>query len=183
MHLLGVYVCGMENIQIKPVSVNEVEALQQIARKIFVETFAEQNTVENMAKYLEESLSIDKLSAEVANPLSQFYFAVADAGVIGYLKLNTGEAQIENRQDNSLEIERIYVSKAFQGKRIGQMLFEKGIQVARDMNMDYVWLGVWEHNVKAIAFYNKNGFKPFSQHDFMLGDDVQTDILMKKELR
>src|SRR6478609_353183 len=95
----------------------DIPALQQISRQTFFETFAAHNTAENMRSYLEEQFSIDKLTTEFNNPDSQFYFAVENDHPIGYLKLNSGSAQTELKEENGLEIERIYVSKAFLGKK------------------------------------------------------------------
>ena len=136
-----------------------------------------------MAKYLEEAYSYEKLSAELNDPNSIFYFAKMDQNVIGYLKLNFGASQTELKDNNALEIERIYVLKSFQGKRVGQLLFDKAIQIAKEQNAEFVWLGVWEENKKAIQFYTRNGFVEFDQHVFLLGDEAQTDIMMKLQLR
>lgn len=172
----------MENIEIIPAISEDVLQLQSIGRETFSQAFSGINTEENMSKYLNESFSIEQLSGELNNELSQFYFARLNNEVIGYIKLNTGEAQKENQNDNALEIERIYVLQDFYGKKVSQLLYLKAIEVAEEMAVDYVWLGVWEKNFRAIAFYNKNGFVPFDQHVFMLGDDRQLDILMKLEL-
>lgn len=135
-----------------------------------------------MQKYVEESLSEKKLSDEMNNPSTSFYFAVEETNVIGYLKLNKGSAQTELKDDASLEIERIYVLSAYHGKQVGQLLYAKAIEVAHQLHMKYVWLGVWEENKRAIKFYEKNGFVAFDTHIFMLGEDEQTDIMMKKKL-
>ena len=102
--------------------------------------------------------------------------------ILGYLKLNFKDAQTEKVEENYFEIERIYVLKAFLGQKIGQILFDKAIEIGREKNLEYVWLGVWEENHRAIKFYEKNGFKIFGKHDFVLGKDVQTDLLMKLKL-
>jgi diamine N-acetyltransferase len=172
----------MTNIDIREVTSNDIVQLQKISRQTFHETFAALNSEENMAKYLEEELSIEKLTAELNNTDSAFYFAVYNANVIGYLKLNFGESQTELKDKKAVEIERIYVLKEFQGQHIGQLLYDKAIQVARQKNAEYVWLGVWEENTKAINFYKKNGFIEFDKHIFLLGDDAQTDIMMKLHL-
>lgn len=169
----------MDEIIIVRVSDNDIEALQQIGKQTFTETFSALNSAENMAKYLEEGFSIEKLSAEVSNPNSEFYFAKLGHVIIGYLKVNFGASQTELNDDKALEIERIYVSKEFHGKKVGQILYEKAIQIAHKANADYVWLGVWEENPRAISFYKKNGFVEFDKHIFRLGDDEQTDIMMK----
>lgn len=173
----------MENIIIRPINLSDVNALQYIGRETFLETFAEINTEENMRKYLEESFSIMQLEKELSNPLSPFYFAELNNEVIGYLKLNTGEAQKENAHENALEIERIYVLRAYHGKKVGQLLYQKAIEVAQQMEVDHVWLGVWEKNFRAMSFYKKNGFVAFDEHVFVLGDDCQTDIMMKLNLK
>lgn len=172
----------MKKIDIREVTIDDIVELQKISRQTFHETFAALNTEENMSKYLNDELSIEKLGNEMRNPDSRFYFAVYNDRVIGYLKLNFASAQTELKDSRALEIERIYVLKEFQGRHIGQLLYEKAIQVARDNKAEYVWLGVWEENMKAINFYKKNGFTEFDKHIFLLGDDAQTDIMMKLHL-
>ncbi|HEX2534037.1 MAG TPA: GNAT family N-acetyltransferase [Chitinophagaceae bacterium] len=135
-----------------------------------------------MQKYMDEGFSTDKLRAELADPGSAFYFAVLEEQVIGYLKLNTGAAQTELKDDRALEIERIYVLQKYQGQKVGQLLYQKAVEVARQRQAGYIWLGVWDQNGKAIRFYEKQGFVPFDQHVFKLGDDEQIDIMMKLPL-
>lgn len=173
---------NVADFSIVEVRLSDISLLQDISQKTFLETFSVYNTEENMATYLRDSLSIEKLEKEMAQPGSQFYFAKKNERIIGYLKLNTGAAQNELKEDNALEIERIYVLSEFHGKGVGQSLYQEAITIAREKNVDYVWLGVWEHNNRAIAFYNKNGFEVFDRHLFRLGDDVQTDYMMKKRL-
>jgi ribosomal protein S18 acetylase RimI-like enzyme len=172
----------MENIEIREATLNDIKLLQDIGKKTFFETFSESNSEENMKKYLEDGFSIEKLTEELNNRHSEFYFAVMDEKVLGYLKLNFGASQTELKDTNSLEIERIYVLQEYHGKKVGQVLYEKAMQVAYEKEAIYVWLGVWEKNPRAIRFYEKNGFVEFDKHIFKLGDDKQTDIMMKKFL-
>lgn len=172
----------MLNIKITKVTINDLESLQKIGRQTFYETFSADNTEENMVKYLEDGFSAVKLTAEISNKYTQFYFAILNKNVIGYLKINFGQSQTELQDEKSVEIERIYVLKEFHGKNVGQLLYEKAIQVSRQKNADYVWLGVWEENPRAINFYKKNGFVAFGKHIFRLGNDEQTDIMMKLSL-
>jgi ribosomal protein S18 acetylase RimI-like enzyme len=173
----------MEKIDITKVTSKEIAQLQEIGRQTFYETFSDGNTEENIRKYLAEGFSIEKLAAELNNKNSEFYFAELAGQVIGYLKLNFGASQTELKDDAALEIERIYVLREFHGKNVGQVLYEKAVQIARQKQMDYVWLGVWEKNPRAIRFYKKNGFAEFDRHLFKLGDDEQTDIMMKLVLK
>ena len=136
-----------------------------------------------MKEYLKEGFSTEKLESELTNKNSEFYFALFDNKVIGYLKLNFGQSQTEIKDENTLEIERIYVLKEFYGKKVGQALYEKAMEVSEEKGVDYVWLGVWEENPRAIRFYEKNGFVEFDKHIFRLGNDEQTDIMMKLQLK
>lgn len=172
----------MENIEIRKANQTDTELLQNIGRQTFFEKFTENNTEENMLKYASEAYSFEKISSEINNKSSQFYLAILNAKTIGYLKINFDEAQTELQDPQALELERIYVLKEFQRRKIGQKLYEKTLEIAKQAKLKYVWLGVWEENSSAIKFYKKNGFKAFDTHIFMLGDDPQTDIMMKIEL-
>ena len=172
----------MNEILIQKVTLNDLIKLQQIGKKTFAETFASHNSEENMQAYLENGFSVEKLKSELADKNSEFYFAILDDEVNGYLKINFGHTQTEIKDENSLEIERIYVLKEFHGKKVGQKLNEKAMEIATDKNVNYVWLGVWEKNPRAIRFYEKNGFVEFDKHVFKLGNDAQTDIMMKLQI-
>ena len=172
----------MSNIQIQKISLTEINQLQKIGRQTFEETFSESNSEENMKNYLEEGFSKEKLTTELSDKNSEFYFAKLEDEVIGYLKVNFGDSQTELKDNKALEIERIYVSKEFHGKSVGQLLYDKAIEIAKQKGSEYVWLGVWEENPRAISFYKKNGFVEFDKHIFRLGDDEQTDIMMKMKL-
>jgi ribosomal protein S18 acetylase RimI-like enzyme len=169
--------------QIKQIGIQDIEQLQAIGRQTFAETFAESNSAQDMAKYLEEAYAHEKLSSELNDPNSEFYLATLKHEVIGYLKLNFGDAQTELKDNNAVEIERIYIAKAFHGQKFGQLLYNKAIEVAKEKKVGYVWLGVWEENHRAIQFYTKNGFVAFDKHVFLLGNDAQTDIMMKLDLK
>lgn len=172
----------MEYIRIEPLKSVNLEALRQIGRDTFLETFGARNTAENMAQYLEDGFAPEKVKLELENEYSLFYGAFNEGQLIAYLKLNLGPAQTELKDPAGLEIERIYVLQAFHGTGVGQLLYDKAIEVARQHQLDYVWLGVWEENKRAIRFYEKNGFVPFSQHVFWVGAEAQTDLMMKKVL-
>ena len=173
----------MENITIQKATINDIDQLQNISSKTFTETFSLSNTEENMQKYLEQEFSIEKLSDELNNKNSIFYFALLENIVIGYLKINFGISQTELKDEKAIEIERIYVLKEFHGKKVGQILYEKAIEIAQQKNAAYIWLGVWEENPRSIRFYQKNGFVEFDKHIFKLGNDEQTDIMMKLKIR
>jgi len=170
------------NVKIRKIKILDLLQLQKIGISTFSETFAEHNTKEDLEKYLKESFAADKLIAELENPDAAFYFAELDDTVIGYLKINFGDAQTELKDNKSVEIERIYLLQAYHGKKIGQLLYNKAIEIAKEHQAHYVWLGVWEENHRALQFYKKNGFVQFDTHIFKLGNDEQTDIMMKLAL-
>lgn len=166
-------------IEIRRIGVESVEVLQKIALQTFFETFSEVNSAENMQMYLDENLSLEKLRKELEHPESLFYIAYQSKQPIGYLKVNTGNAQTELKEKGGFELERIYVLYEFQGQSIGFKLFEKAKELFLHGGFDYFWLGVWENNTKALTFYRKLGFIEFDKHIFKLGEDEQIDLLMK----
>lgn len=172
----------MEELEIRKIHPGEIIELQEISKQTFSETFSNENTEENMLKYLDESFSLEKLMNEFNKENTEFYFATLFGKVIGYMKLNFGLSQTEIKEDKTLEIERIYTLKEFHGKQVGQMLLDTAMQVANRLGAEFIWLGVWEKNHRAISFYRKNGFVEFDKHIFKLGDDEQIDIMMKKYL-
>jgi ribosomal protein S18 acetylase RimI-like enzyme len=140
-------------VDIQEIAINEVVPLQEIGIQTFQKHFSH-NSAENMAKYLQNGFALEKLKEELTNPDSKFYFARKE-GRIGYLKLNFGASQTELKDSSSLEIERIYVLKDFHGKNVGQLLYDKAIEVATQMKVNYVWLGVWEENKRALSFIQR----------------------------
>ncbi|MDF2448253.1 MAG: family N-acetyltransferase [Bacteroidota bacterium] len=168
--------------RISQVRKEDVAILCDISRKTFYETFAPFNTEENIQAYLNANLSVTKLLTEINTAGSLFYFIFKNQVLVGYLKLNSGNAQSEPNT-NALEIERIYVLKDYHHQRAGLRLFEKAKSIGLKNQNDYIWLGVWEKNTEAIAFYKKLGFTQFDKHIFILGNDPQTDLMMKYNLK
>jgi ribosomal protein S18 acetylase RimI-like enzyme len=172
----------MPDIQLVEVTLGDLKNLQEISRRTFYQSFAAVNTPENMKFFLDHHYSDEKLSSEIKNPDSRFFFAQTGKEILGYLKLNLGGAQTVLPNYEGLEIERIYIDQTFKSRGIGQVFIQQALAVANEIKARYLWLGVWEHNPIAIRFYEKNEFRPFSKHIFKLGDDEQTDLLMKRVL-
>ncbi len=135
-----------------------------------------------MQSYLNNQLSLEHLTFELNQAGSEFYFALNNQRIIGYLKINFVDAQTELKDKQAMEIERIYVLKEFYGLGVGQILFDHALKIGRNKSLQYIWLGVWEENHRAIRFYEKNGFETFDKHLFLLGSDKQTDLMMKRML-
>lgn len=160
----------------------DLQQLKLFSRQTFYASFGDQNTPENMQLYDEQHFSDDQIRSEILNPDSQFLFAKLGEEILGYVKINLGSAQTVLPNEAGMEIERIYVDLQVKGQGIGKSLIQKTITLAKKAGAKYIWLGVWEHNTDAIRFYEKNGFRRYSQHVFYLGNDPQTDLLMKLSL-
>ena len=171
-----------QSIIIRQANIADLKSVQMIAKETFFETFAEANTEADMQMYLDKNFGETVMNNELSNPDSIFYIAWEGENPVGYLKVNLNEAQTELKDESSLEIERIYVKKNYHGKKVGQILYEKAVDIVMSYNKKYLWLGVWEKNLKAIKFYEKNGFVVFDKHIFKFGEDEQIDIMMKKSL-
>lgn len=148
----------MNMTTIQKCTLEDLRKLQEISVETFTETFKDQNSAGNLNAYLERALNIKQLEKELYNPFSQFFFVYFSHEVVGYLKLNTNDAQSEVMGDESLEIERIYIKNKFQKHGLGKQLLNKAIETALEHDKKKIWLGVWEKNENAVAFYKKMGF-------------------------
>ena len=173
------YITIMEYPIIKKVEEADVPDLIRIARSTFVHTYRHLNDPVHFDAYMNTAMSEEQLRDEVSDPNSLFYVLKSPADIIGYLKLNRKEAQTEADMDDALEIERIYVIQSRKGEGLGARLIQKAKEVAVEEGCTMLWLGVWDQNHDAQGFYTRQGFQPFGTHDFMMGSDRQTDILMK----
>jgi len=161
----------------------KLDILRDISIKTFIETFASQNKEENIKKYLDTKMSIANLKKELNNMNSYFYFIIINNKIIGYTKLNFESAQTEEIFiGKAFEVERIYLLSKYSRKGYGRKAFENIFQIGRKKGYEKIWLGVWVYNKNAIEFYKHMGFKMFSKHSFLLGDDIQTDLLLKIDI-
>ncbi|NOU98725.1 GNAT family N-acetyltransferase [Paenibacillus planticolens] len=169
-------------IIIKNCTIKDLVLLQEIGLETYNETFKNDNSPENMNVYLEKAFNLKQLEKELSNLSSEFYFIYSNEEIAGYLKLNINEAQTERMGNDSLEIERIYIRKKFHKQGLGKYLINKAIEIAKERKKEKIWLGVWEKNESAIAFYTKMGFAQTGAHTFFMGDDEQIDFIMTKTL-
>ena len=173
----------MSLLELVPVSAKELKLLQKLSVQTFVETFGAQNTKADMQAYLNSQMSTSQLKKELEHAHSDFYFAYHKDRLAGYLKLNFESAQREMvGNGTAFEVERIYLLNDFQRQGLGKVLFEKALALGIEKGYRKLWLGVWEHNTSALAFYKKLGLTVFDKHTFVLGSDSQTDLLMELNL-
>ena len=169
-------------IEIKACTIEDLKELQNISRQTFKETFDDTNTQEDMKEYLDEAYNDDILSMELNNPDSRFYFLYKDNEIAAYLKLNLNGNTLDYNQDNSMELQRIYVLNKFQRQGFGKKLYEKTLDVAKQMGRSSICLGVWEYNYGAQKFYKSMGFDKVGAHNFQLGTQAQTDFIFAKRI-
>lgn len=163
-------------------AISDLRQLREISEQTYRDTFALYNSKEDMDAYISSAFSVDTLRDSLENNASRYYLAKDNGITIGYIKLNFASAQTDIHDDMSIELERIYILREHQGKGYGNILLKKAIQEAHAFGKSYIWLGVWEKNMRAIRFYEQNGFYRFGEHVFIMGNDSQTDYLMKKIL-
>lgn len=163
-------------------TVADAALIADMSRQTFYETFASDNTAENMDKFMTEQFGRKALMKEVGAEGNIFFLAYDGDEPVGYAKMREGEVLPELGNKRSIEIVRIYAIKEAIGKGVGTVLMQQCIDAATERNKEVIWLGVWEENQRAIGFYKRWGFEKFGEHVFLLGDDPQNDWLMKKEL-
>ena len=171
-----------ENFRVREGALKDAELLCALGRQTFTDSFEKENTPENMKLYLEKTFSVGKLRNEILEPGSVFMLIEDGDAIAGYVKIRTGHDPEGLGNVKALEIERLYATKHYIGKQVGKMLMDTALSYAKDHGYPWVWLGVWEHNPRAIRFYEKFGFEKFGSHVFEVGTDPQTDLLMKKKI-
>ena len=169
-------------IAIRKARAADISSLVALARHTFEISFAKDNTPENMANYLNETFTAEKIESELEESQSQYFVAASDEKLVGYARVRFSEEVKDKLIGPSLELQRIYVAPESQGLNIGSQLMESCIEYAISNGYHWIWLGVWEKNFSAQKFYQRWGFEKFGAHIFQMGDDPQTDWLMSKKL-
>lgn len=169
-------------ISLKECTFEDLQVLQEIGIETFTDTFAAHNTPEDLKAYLDKAYNPEKLKEELSAEDSTFYLLYCEDEPAGYMKVNVDAALTEATGADSLEVERIYIRAGFKRRGLGRFLIDKATEIAGAQGKNLIWLGVWENNVNAIAFYEKMGFVRTGSHSFFMGDDEQTDFIMSKVL-
>ncbi len=166
-------------LSLREAELSDLATLLDLAQTSFVQAFTEGNKPENVQAYLSQAFTQVQLEKEWRNPASTFLLASLKGKLVGYTKVNLAAAQTDVQDPESLEVARLYTLEEVWGKGVGQFLLDAALAFAKEKGKTFVWLGVWEHNARAIRFYEKNGFKTFGSHPFPFGDEIQNDWLMR----
>jgi diamine N-acetyltransferase len=156
--------------------------LSELGARTFSETFAADNTAEDLAAYVATSFNVAQQTSELEDPGSTFLIAEVDGHAAGYAKLHDGEPEKSVEGAKPIELVRLYVSRDWLGRGVGQRLMSACIDEARQAGHETIWLGVWERNARAQSFYQKWSFRAVGEHMFQLGADLQRDIVMERAL-
>jgi ribosomal protein S18 acetylase RimI-like enzyme len=169
-------------IRIRKAKIEEVSAVRELAIEVYTDTFADQNTEANLQAFFNESYNIEKFKAEFHEPDSALYVALDDLKIIGFLRLRFSTEVEQQLGTNNVELHRLYIHRSYHGGSASRLLMDQALAYAKEKNVEWIWLGVWEKNFRAQKFYSKWGFERFGEHIFQMGDDPQTDWLMKRKL-
>jgi ribosomal protein S18 acetylase RimI-like enzyme len=167
---------------IREATVADAKLIADISHQTFYDTFAAYNSKEDMDKFLNQQFTKGKLILEVGAKGNIFLLAYDKDVVAGYVKLRDERIPPGMGNVTALEVARLYAMTNQIGKGIGSLLMQSSVDIARQKNKEWLWLGVWEKNQRAIDFYTKWGFEKFDETDFLLGDDLQRDWLMKRKV-
>ncbi len=169
-------------IEVRPIQLSELAVLQKIAIDSYWQTFGESTTVENNQRFIEEAYTLKQFEKELNEVNSNYYLAWDGDKAAGFLRMRLSDEVKHLLGDNTVELQRLYIHPDHQGKKIGSILMDYALDYASQRKVEWIWLGVWEFNLRAQAFYKKFGFERFSEHVFQVGDDPQIDWLLKKKL-
>lgn len=169
-------------VKIIPCTNEQLQLLRDISIETYRDTFEESNSDVLMQQYFDDALTPEKLLVELNTRGSYFYFIYLNNEVAGFLKVNEDDAQSDNVINNGLEIERFYIRKQYLRNGLGQQLMSFACELARKSSKTAMWLGVWEENIAALAFYKAQGFYQVGEHPFDMGGDIQTDLLLQKNI-
>ncbi len=171
-----------EKLKLISLNTQHLEELQYIGKQTFIDAFGNANTEADIQEYLEEAFSEAQLLQELQDPHVSYFFIQWKQKMLAYFKVKHGLPTAVSEEGTALEICRLYVFQEYQGQQLGQWMLDKIIQMAQDQQFDFVWLGVWSQNPGAIRLYERKGFSKIGSYTFMLGQDPQTDYIMKREL-
>ncbi|HEY9401749.1 MAG TPA: GNAT family N-acetyltransferase [Pyrinomonadaceae bacterium] len=167
---------------IRRANLDDASLLAELGARTFSDTFAADNSPEDMAAYLNASFNPARQTAELNDPASTFFIAEVGGLVAGYAQLHAGEPAEGVEGPKPVELVRLYVSREWLGRGVGEALMRACVDRARWAGHETIWLGVWERNGRAQAFYRKWNFRAVGEHFFQLGSDPQRDIVMERAL-
>lgn len=170
------------NFIFRVATIDDTEAIRQLAEKTFRDTYTEFNTPENMETHVAKNFSSEAISSDLKSPQNQYFIIEFETETVAFAKLVKDHSTKGLENKKVVEIERFYVDKNLHGQQLGRKLMDFCTNWAKENGFETIWLGVWENNQNAMQFYKKMGFELFDKHVFVLGTEVQTDFTMRRDL-
>lgn len=168
--------------EIRAARSGDAGALSELAERIFRDTFGEFNTPADMESYCAEAFTPAAMSTEMSDPDTDILIALHENRPAAYAHLHRGAAPPAVGEGRPVELKRFYVEKEWHGSGLAREMMERVMALALEHGAETLWLGVWEHNPRAIRFYHKYGFSEVGEQPFMLGTDLQRDLIMARPL-
>jgi ribosomal protein S18 acetylase RimI-like enzyme len=172
----------LKEISIRCAAAEDARLVASLATVTFYEAYFEQDDPHGMADYLAESFPVAKIAAELADPSCHFFIVYRRGRAVGYAKMRDIEPHESVTSANPIELQRIYTVERVWGTDVGEALLRHCLEFARGLGKDAVWLGVWEENPRAMAFYEKHGFERVGTLEFPYGDTVGINAVMQIDL-
>ncbi len=170
------------SLQIIAALPEHAHSLSEFSAAAFYDAYAYANTQEDMQQYIAEHFTEEEIRKEISTKNTFIFLAMLEDKIVGYAKLGTSTSPKQLNGKPAIEIERLYVDKKLQSQKIGAALIKHLVDFSKRQGKEIIWLGVWKKNLRAVAFYEREGFVKFGETIFTLGRDLQEDFLMKKEL-
>jgi ribosomal protein S18 acetylase RimI-like enzyme len=174
----------MPAISLRPATVDDAVPFTQLSFDTFWDAFAghPMNAPHDLDEYMRRAFTVDQMAKELADSMAIITIAEIDGEMAGYSKVNIDAIEPGITAERPIELARLYSHQRYLGQGVGQALMTRCFEDAHSLDRDVMWLGVWEFNPRAQAFYRKHGFREVGRHVFQLGADPQTDLLMQREL-
>ncbi len=167
-------------VTIRSAGPDDAELLAAFGRQAFADTFAPDNSPQNMSAYLDQSFGPDIQRTEIADPANAHLIATVGNDLAGYAMLRAGQVPDSVTGPRPIELVRLYAAQRWIGHGVGAALMQASLNEATARGFETVWLGVWEHNPRAREFYDRWNFIDAGAHVFQLGVDSQTDLLLER---
>jgi ribosomal protein S18 acetylase RimI-like enzyme len=172
----------MIHVIIRTATAADAAVVADLARRTFYDTFAPTNNPADMALHLADAYGVDQQTRELTNRDITTLLVEDGGAAIAYAQVRGDHVPACVTGPNPIELWRFYVDRPFQGRGVAQALMDRVKAVARERGARTLWLGVWERNDRARAFYVKCGFADAGEHIFLFGTDPQTDRVMVTSL-
>jgi ribosomal protein S18 acetylase RimI-like enzyme len=169
-----------DSFHIRAATIDDARLLAELGARTFREAYASNNDPDALAEVIAATFNLGEQTKALTDDATCWFIADAQREAVGYAMLREGEQPAAVSGNNAIELARIYILQAWYGRGIGAALMQACLEQAAVDGYDTIWLGVWEHNPRAIAFYEKWGFEQVGAHAFQFGKERQTDLLMQR---